>query len=245
MKVKIGLEGKKEEVEIRSLLTGGLNIKGCRGLRNYMARIEILINQYTNILADQQRKINPYNVNEEMLREMTLNYVKEMVDKDGQIIIAIYKEVINYGLDKERQDHFKRLEVNNNIRKGETPFESLRSLLDEMNLKIDAMTSHGFDYRNVTINNVNEDPGCKFCKDKGYAGKHSNVKCWFNPQSKGYKPNITSKRKENPVALSAKKTHYIKQPAIKKAKGRQVNINNLQAKEEEEEEEEEEVELPT
>ena len=40
IKNKIGLKGKKEEDDIRSLLTGGLTIKGCRGIRNYRARLE-------------------------------------------------------------------------------------------------------------------------------------------------------------------------------------------------------------
>jgi hypothetical protein len=101
IKKKIGVEGKKEEDDIRSLLTGGLTIKGCRGIRNYMARIEILLEQYTRNLADKQAKKNPYNANEEVLMEMTLNYVGDMIDADGQIIIAIYNEIVNYGLDKQ------------------------------------------------------------------------------------------------------------------------------------------------
>jgi hypothetical protein len=101
-------------------------------------------------------------------------------------------------------------------------------MLDTMNLKIDAMTSHGFDYRNVNINNLNKDTGCQFCKEKGRVGKHSNEKCWFNPQSIEYKPNYKSKRNDDNKAESS---------SVKKVK--QVKVNNLQTNEEDEEEEEE------
>jgi hypothetical protein len=33
--------------------------------------------------------------------EMTQNYVRDVIDADGQIIIAIYNEIVNYGLDKQ------------------------------------------------------------------------------------------------------------------------------------------------
>ena len=243
IKKKIGVEGKKEEDDIRSLLTGGLTVKGCRGIRNYMARIEILLEQYTKILADKQVKKNPYNANEDVLMEIALNYVRDMIDADGQIIIAIYNEIVNYGLDKLRQEHFKRMEIQNNIRKGETPFKTVRSMLDDMNLKIDAMTSHGYDYRDLTINNVNQQSNCKYCQDKGRPGKHESENCWFNPESKHYRPNYTLKRKENSDISTDKKI------AKSSSKYKEVKINNLQAKEEEEEEKEdydceEEIEMP-
>ena len=76
---------------------------------------------------DHQVNKNPFNANADVLMEMTQNYVRDVIDADGQIIIAIYNEIVNYGLDKQRQEHFKRMEIQNNIRKGETPFKNVRN----------------------------------------------------------------------------------------------------------------------
>ena len=117
----------------------------------------------------------------------------------------------------------------NCLRKGEVPFKSLRFMLDEMNLKIDAMTSHGFDYRKIDVNNVNAEEGCKFCLGKGRSGMHHKDRCWFNPNSPSYRPNQSSKRKQT--------EEQTKELNMNKAKKGEILVNNVQTSEE--------VELPT